>query len=158
MSSFVIDKVEYIKCAGLLAGLLAKDRWSGCDEEIRNRFSHYYELNAKSVQEQYNDKECQADGNEYIDQFNQCKSLALEYSRRKDGKDPMLLIKGIQLFMRSVLYQTENDEASGEMARDFTFNLGCLIDHYVHRELELHWWGEVDLDSLTPKPEKGGEL
>ncbi len=154
MSSFVISKVEYIKCAGLLAGLLSKDRWSGGDEEIRNRFSHYYELNAKSVQEQYGEEMCEADGKEYLDEFKQCKSLALEYMCRKDGKDPLLLIKGIQHFMRSALYQTENDDAGGEMARDFTFYLGSLIEYYVHREIELHWWGEVDLNSLTPKPKE----
>lgn len=147
MSSFVIDKVEYIKCAGLLAGLLAKDRWAGGDGELHSRYSHYYELNAKSVQEQYGDGKCETDSNEYFGQFYQCKALALEYKCRKDGKDPMLLIKGIQEFMRSALYQTENDE----MARDFIFYLGHLLEKYVQCSKEIHWWGEVDLNSLTAK-------
>jgi len=154
MSSFVIDKVEYIKCAGLIAGLLQKDRWACGEKEIYNRFSRFFELNAKSVQEQYGEEQCDTDSNDYLEQFNQCKVLALEYSRRKDGKDPQLLIKGIQNFMRSALYQTENDEASGEMARDFTFYLGRMIEHYTYPQIELHWWGEVDLNSLTPKPKE----
>ena len=149
MSSFVIDKVEYIKCAGLIAGLLQKDRWMCGERNIYNRFSHFYELNARSVQEQYEYDKCDTDRRGYLEQFEQCKALALEYSRRKDGKDPLLLIKGIQHFLRSALYQRENNEASGEMARDFTFYLARMIEHYVHREIELLWWGEVDLDSLT---------
>ena len=158
MSSFVIDKVEYIKCAGLLAGLLSRDRWAGGDGEIHRRFQHYFELNAKSVQEQYEEEECSNDTNDYLEQFKRYKAIGLEYSYRKDGKDPLLLIKGIQHFMRSALYQTENEKANGEMANDFTYYLGSLLENYVHREIELHWWGEIDLDSLTPKVEKGGEL
>lgn len=150
MSSFVISKIEYIKCAGLVAGLTRNNKFARGDGEIYDRFSLFYVLNAESVQEQYEEEECETDNREYRDEFQKCKNFAMR-SRNK-----ALLIKGISHFMRSVLYQVEDMEKSEKIARDFVFYLGSMLESDVMREVELQWWGEVNLDDIE-KAEGGDQ-
>lgn len=72
------------------------------------------------------------------------------------SRNKALLIKGISHFMRSVLYQVEDMEKSEKIARDFVFYLGSMLESDVMREVELQWWGEIDLDDIE-KAEGGDQ-
>ena len=74
MSSFVISKKEYIKAAGIVAGIAEaqRDFWlfdyeaqrNSTPEDYYNRFAECYTMNALSVQEQYGDDKPEADAEE----------------------------------------------------------------------------------------------
>ena len=57
MSSMLIGKVEYIKCAGLLSTLV-NEPYIDVDvsEELYNYFEESYRYNAQSVAEQYDEE------------------------------------------------------------------------------------------------------
>ena len=84
MSSFVISKSEYIKAAGLIAGLAEasskshanrfwlynfKDNRNYTTDDYYKTFCKCFEYNALSVQQQYKDEQPELDDNEYKDVF-----------------------------------------------------------------------------------------
>ena len=84
MSSYVIEKSEYIKAAGLVAGIAeARNKWSSegiwiydytenrnaTAEDYYRQFSEIYRMNAESVRIQYNDPTAEQDDEPYSDVF-----------------------------------------------------------------------------------------
>lgn len=74
MSSFAIEKREYIKAAGLVAGIVkAREVWifnhrtqrNSEPEDFYDEFVRCFEMNAVSVQEQYHEDVPWSDSNEY---------------------------------------------------------------------------------------------
>ena len=87
MSSFVINKKEYMKAAGIMAGLAQELQiWSYDYETRRNRtpedykraFEECFTMNALSVAEQYRDKEAYTDSNDYKADFDEYKKLGCQ--------------------------------------------------------------------------------
>lgn len=146
MSSFVVDKSEFIKAAGLLYGIEAAKgvhahKWFL--DNVRERFVECYELNAQSVDEQYNEISA-IDTESYDDVFKQYGQIGLEIGfgtcKKIDLKS--LRIK-MWMFFNSVLYQTESEEAHDKISSWF---LVCLTKLF-HKEIYNveGWWGEIEL-------------
>lgn len=146
MSSFIVDKVEFVKAAGLLYGIEAAKgvhahKWFlDC---VRSEFEDCYRLNAESVDEQYNEIS-EEDTNSYDDVFEQYRQIGLEIGfgtcKKIDLKS--LRIK-MWMFFNSVLYQTESEEAHDKISSWF---LVCLTKLF-HKEIYdvEGWWGEIEL-------------
>lgn len=146
MSSFVVDKSEFIKAAGLLYGIEAAKgvhahKWFL--DNVRERFVECYELNAQSVDEQYNEISA-IDTESYDDVFKQYGQMGLEIGfgtcKKIDLKS--LRIK-MWMFFNSVLYQTESEEAHDKISSWFFECLTKLFEKDI-REVE-GWWGEIEL-------------
>lgn len=161
MSSFIIDKVEYVKAAGLMYGIESakRDTHRWFLENVRKEFEHVYALNVASVNEQYEDNRA-PDENSYDDVF--------EAYRKKGeliGNDGYTSDNGIIFskvdgvmtkhdlhirlwhFFRSVLYQIENDAAHRMAAAWFFTCIGKLYESDL-RSVD-GWWGEVELDKAA---------
>ena len=127
MSSFVIEKVEYAKAAGAVAGIVEAhahgisgpyifDYTTGRKMEGKDflvRFSECFELNALNVYEYYrprhDDEELYTDGGNYIKEFE-------EYRRkgRAAAGDPQKLremVYNLRDFFQSAIYQTAENDA-----------------------------------------------
>lgn len=159
MSSFIIDKVEYVKAAGLMYGIESakRDTHRWFLENVRKEFEHIYALNVISVNEQY--EENYAPEEESYDEV-------FEAYRKKgelignDGyasKDGIIYeqVEGVMTkrdlrirlwhFFRSVLYQIENDAAHRMAAAWFFICIGKLYESDL-RSVD-GWWGEVELEA-----------
>ncbi len=57
MSSFILDKNEFIKAAGIMCGIeeSKRDKHQYFIDNVKRRFEECYELNVDSVNEQYGD-------------------------------------------------------------------------------------------------------
>jgi hypothetical protein len=141
MSSFVINKFEYVKAAGLMYGIASAERYphTWFLNNVYNWFVKAYELNVASVNEQYHDNSG-VDGNSYDELFEvykekgrvlRCRDYHLRNIR------PKLLN-----FFDSVLYQIENMEFNKEVS--FIF-YQCAKKLYKSETDDLEgWWGEVE--------------
>lgn len=142
MSSFVIDKREYIKAAGLMYGIEASNNHPHRYflENVRKNFVKCYELNVDSVNEQYGD-DSGKDGCEYDDLFNEYCSIGKVV--KSDVFHFTEFRFNLMKFFRSVLYQIENEEMS-QFVNAFFFE--CTSKLFSS---ELHavegWWGDIEL-------------
>ena len=158
MSSFTIGKQEYVKVAGYIAGI-AEGTSIGCREfwvydtiEHKNtdtdlyykRFVQCYEMNAKSVQEQYKDNKPETDSNDYMKEFReyfkQGKVLMME-----DTQTQRQAITEIQHFFHSALYQTENDKYNFIMRHWFNMILDQLVERVLLAGCEAESWGTFEI-------------
>ena len=156
MSSFTIDKKEYVKVAGYIAGIAAgctgsREFWlydtvakKNTDKELfYKRFVQCYEMNAESVREQYNDKVSDKDTKEYKTEFNayfkKGRTLCLE---SQDVKNRAL--SGIQDFFHSALYQTENEKYNFMMTHYFLLILDELTEHLITNHYASENWGSFE--------------
>lgn len=157
MSSFVISKQEYIKAAGYIAGIAAgtsigsREFWLYDTIERKNtdkqlyykRFSQCYEMNAKSVQEQYKDSEPEQDANEYKKEFETYYKKG--YTLNMEDRDTKLrAISGIQQFFHSVLYQTENEKYNFLMTHWFFRIEDELMESLLLRGYTSENWGTFE--------------
>lgn len=152
MSSFVIDKKEYIKAAGIVAGVASasRDFWvydyvehhNSTAEDFYNRFCDVYRLNALSVQEQYNDPEPEADTNSYKAVFNQY----MKYGRQYYFKGMKTALIELKDFFRSAIYQIENEEYARKTELYFSRIIDALIDKCFPHECRS--WGTLELDPV----------
>ena len=93
MSSFVIDKQEYIKAGGFFAGLAEQLNyyrepviywWDSAKgglldaEDYYKAFASLYEMNARSVMLQYGDSRMQSDEADYRKDFEHYRSIAAQ--------------------------------------------------------------------------------
>ena len=135
MSSYTIDKQEYIKLAGLLYGHEAKKKH--CDihrwylERIREQMERCYILNLASVNKQYHDHE-KADKNTYDEVFEEYVNLG---KRIKDKE----LLKIARDFFACADYQTDDRKFSKEMHDWFFIVLKRLLP-------AGEGWGEINVD------------
>ena len=94
MSSFVIDKQEYIKAGGFFAGLAEQLNyyrepviywWDSTKgdlldaEDYYKAFASLYEMNARSVMLQYGDRRAESDEADYRDDFEHYRSIAAHF-------------------------------------------------------------------------------
>lgn len=161
MSSFIIDKVEYVKAAGLMYGIESakRDTHRWFLENVRKEFEHVYALNVASVNEQYEDNRV-PDENSYDDVFEAyCKKGVLIGNDGYASGNGIIFskVEGVMTkhdlrirlwhFFRSVLYQIENDAAHRMAAAWFFTCIGKLYESDL-RSVD-GWWGEVELDKAA---------
>ena len=154
MSSFVIEKREYIKAAGAIAGIVEAssrginevyiyDHQAGrkmTEADFYNRFVECYEMNAISVQEQYPMDELCTDSNDYMTEFKEYKKIG----RRAAFDDRKLreIIFNLRDFLKSVEYQTEKEAYYFKMKMLFNEILVQLIGLLYPHECEC--WGDFN--------------
>lgn len=170
MSSFTIDKKEYIKVAGFIAGI-AESYSRGCrefwvydrkagkntDKDLYyKRFTQCYEMNAASVRGQYHGAEVGADGNNK----NEYKKEFEEYYRK--GKTVICqsadfqrqAVAEIRNFFHSALYQTEDEKYNFIMTHWFNIILDQLVEHLIIKSYDAQSWGSFEL----PESERNIQL
>lgn len=145
MSSFVINKSEYVKAAGLMYGIEAskKSPHRYFLENVRKNFVKCYELNVDSVNEQYGD-ESGKDCSDYDYEFTQYCKIG---ERIRCGVYDRMTFQELRInlmqFFRSVLYQIENEEMS-QFVSAFFFE--CTSKLFGSELYEVEgWWGNIEL-------------
>ena len=171
MSSYVIEKRDYIRCAGLLAGIAdyynktPRELWIFDHGHGRNMttpdyheaFSHLYDLNAESVQEQYGDDMRETDTNTYDDDFK--KYFAEGRKTAFAGSVPILkVVKKLNEFFRSALYQTEKRESAHEMQRFFWCIMTALISRITSDDETHGFWGAFNEDEDPPAAQANASI
>lgn len=146
MSSFVINKSEFVKAAGLMYGIETSKRANAHKyflENVRKNFVKCYELNVDSVNEQYGDES----GKDVLDYDCIFERYCKIGERVKCGLHEGMTFEELRInlmhFFRSVLYQIENKEMSQFVAAFFFECTSKLFD------CELYavegWWGDIEL-------------
>lgn len=148
MSSFVISKVEYIKAAGLMYGIEETTRYphSWFLRNVYDKFVECYEMNIKSVNEQYGHRhEIGIDGAEYKDTFEQHRVIGrkISYRGKRDKLKEML-----KQFFDSSLYQIENDEMHDKCCAFYWMCLEKFDKFKESNNDDVSCWGCVNLDGL----------
>lgn len=148
MSSFVIRKIEYIKAAGLMYGIEETTRYphSWFLRNVYNKFVECYEMNEKSVNEQYG-HESGMDSVEYKETFEQYRIIGrkISYGGKRDE-----LKERMKQFFDSSLYQIENEDMHDKCCAWYWM---CLdkFDKFKE-ETRTSWenmcWGEINLANL----------
>lgn len=151
MSSFVIRKEEYVKAAGVIAGIASiKKIWvydyqagrNMTKEDYYTRFVECFEMNALSVAEQYHDDFPEMDATEYKDIFN----YGYDYGRTTTAMEPHHLpelIMKLRSFLRSAIYQTETESYMFKMKMLFNEILVELMKYMYNGEVDD--WGSLDI-------------
>jgi len=144
MSSFIIDKKEYIKAAGLMYGLESKRKCPNTYflENVRQKFEQLYKLNILSVAEQYGDDPdtIGEDGCSYDGVF-------IAYKTRVEIIDDIELLavkNGLFQFFESILYQIENPDMNKE-ASAFLYKCTAKLIDICNEHPEVSWWGKVGI-------------
>lgn len=147
MSSFIVDKVEFIKAAGLMYGIedakLHKHEYFL--QHVRYYFVNAYKANVKSVNLQYGDNVAE-DKNEYSDVFElyKIKGGQIYNGNGNEGiKNIEQLRPKLVHFFRSVLYQIEDSDLN-EYASWLFFMCACKLYENTLRNVE-GWLGEVEI-------------
>jgi hypothetical protein len=153
MSSFVIDKKEFVKAAGIVSGIAyyAGDRFYMWDAEknrkmdgeaIYEKFCECYRLNAESVAWQYRDEKPESDNGRYAqelaDGFLIGKRIASD-----NGKLAKMIAK-LQAFFSSVRYQIEEPKAEAKVTAFLNEVIAKLVGTLRYDQDSN--WGELDLD------------
>ena len=161
MSSFTISKKEYIKAAGLLAGISEEkkdhfflyDYKNNCrftDAGLMEAMTDCFEMNSISVYEQYSprheDEVLHTDNNDYIDIFKEYKKKG-----RAAAIWPETLKKCIfelNQFFQSAIYQTEKEAYEYKMMFLFGRIISALIP-CIKGGYECQSWGELDISQIN---------
>lgn len=148
MSSFIINKEDYIKAAGLSAGIAKATNVYLYDEknhremttaDYYSKFSEIFEMNSLSVQEQYNDKESYNDYKDYANTFDRYYKKGLKVSMTTRDIEA---VAELNFFFRSVLYQIEKP-AYYYQAKNFLDTLVIKLFEKVH-PVESENWGSFN--------------
>lgn len=145
MSSFVIDKKEYVKAAGIMYGFESakRDAHKYFVDTIRARFNDVYKWNVMSVAKQYGE-EPTYDANEYDDVFEKYKTIGRKAYRASFDVMPLNELRvRLWSFFRSSLYQIEDDTLSAKASEVF---MSCLSKLYERDMRQVEgWWGEIEI-------------
>lgn len=153
MSSFVIGKREYMKAAGLIAGMMSvfKEMWL-YDEQSRGRvnenglkrmFAECYEMNAESVAEQYGDPmDDYYDDDDYKNDFDDYMIRGVTIAISKDGLKEA--IAELMMFFRSSMYQTERDDYAEKMQLLYD-RIIVLLTGELLRSVKTDSYGELNV-------------
>lgn len=169
MSSFVINKQEYIRAGGFFAGLAEQlnyyrrpviywwDSAKGAPldaEDYYKAFASLYEMNARSVMLQYGDSRAESDEADYRKDFERYRSIAaLLYHTAYMGSvkgytELQDAIFDFLSFCNSISYQIE-DKAIAKKANRFMYKaqhfllkLLMELNHY-----KSDCWGSFDLEN-----------
>ena len=155
MSSFTIAKSEYIKAAGLVAGLAQELKaWifdyecqrNSTDEDFRRKFTECFEMNALSVKEQYRGDEVGApstDASSYMKEFKEYKNAGITLAI-ESGPALTNAINELSQFFSSAIYQTEKDSYMFKMQMYFDHIIVELFKQASHYECKS--WGSLDIE------------
>ena len=153
MSSYIIDKKSYIRCAGAIAGLSAtlhEPLWiynhvenrNFNDNDYYNLFKWAYEANYKSVCWQYHDDKEPLDTKDYKADFEEYKKIgkqAIYHNLRTE------LVKEIATFFRSIKYQIEEDNLSAKVSCYLNIVLVEIVNKTVLYDRNTECWGNFEL-------------
>ena len=143
MSSFVIDKKEYVKAAGIMYGVEKLNRFPHTYflNVVRQKFNELYILNEASVSIQYKEESC-PDECEYIDTFWEY----VEKSKQMLNDNRKELTFNMMIFFNSILYQIEDEEMHMK-ASDFLYmcirELLEFDEDYKKISDGAAWWGTI---------------
>lgn len=167
MSSYIVDKKEFVKAAGLMYGIeeSKRDPHSYFMEVCRQEFVHAYQLNVISVNERYRDNAV-PDEASYDEEFEEHRQLGkligsdgyasangIIYEKVVDVMSLRDLRLGLWKFFDSVLYQIDNDTCHRTVSAWF---YTCINKLYTKDIYSVKGWhGEIELkqelEKLTPK-------
>ena len=158
MSSFVVSKEEYIKAAGIMAGL--SDMYSNTfgshrlwiydyekgrnmtAEDYHRAFSDCHTMNALSVQEQYDDETPETDSDDYMDTFNEYRAKIKKIAHDRAKMQNVIL--SLHSFFRCAEYQTENQSYYWKMTTFFNRINAALLPFMVPAR-ETAGWGRIEI-------------
>lgn len=148
MSSYIIDKQDYVRMAGAVAGICMAARCP--DRETIDRILYdteeVYKANVRSYNIQYGvDEKCDNVVNDKL--YYEYRNYT--YCLPKERK--MELMMDIIEFMRSILYQIE-DEKLYDMAR-FRLTQMLFMMHNALYHDSTDFWGKFSLDLNCDKQE-----
>ena len=133
MSSYIVNKREFVKAAGLMCGYEESKRYSHrwFIDNVRKEFEHAYALNVISVNEQYGDN-VEPETDEYDEVFESYRKMGaliqregyastngVIFTKVADVMDKRAFRRSMWNFFNSVLYQIENDAAHRAVAELF---------------------------------------
>jgi hypothetical protein len=156
MSSFVIGKQEYIKAAGLVAGLAKtleiwnynpETGFNSTPQDYYNKFVKFFEMNALSVAEQYHETAPYTDSNEYNDLFKKYQKAGETIGITREGLKEA--VAELEQFFSSASYQTEYEPYM--YAMDFYFNNLLVALYKKAYPIEAESWGEFKIKMPTSK-------
>lgn len=149
MSSFTIAKEDYVKAAGVVAGIAqAKDMWvysytvnrNRTPQDYYNDFCECYEMNALSVQEQYHDAEPDTDSNQYLNTFKKYMVIGKQAAFAPNKLNSMII--NLMDFFKSAEYQTEKEAYYFKMKMFFNEILVEMLNKANPHECES--WGSFE--------------
>lgn len=149
MSSFVINKIEFVKAAGLMYGIEESKQipFRYFLEHVRDNFEKVYEFNVLSVAEQYGKEEPHMDELTYDSAFEEYRRKGRTIwtldSSRTCPMNKKELKNALTKFFHSVLYQIENREMNTWTAAFFWECLARMNDAEVMNT--EGWWGEIEV-------------
>lgn len=146
MSSFIIDKKEYIKAAGLVCGVASCSKYGGSPvfcANVKKQFEHIYNLNVYSWCEQY-DEDIEKDTCDYESVFNDYKELGRRIYMGLESKMSLDALRySLINFFRSAIYQIENEDAEMEAASYF---YTCITKLFERNTDDItDFWGSIDI-------------
>lgn len=146
MSSFIINKKEYIKAAGLVCGVASCSKYGGSPvfcANVKKQFEHIYNLNVYSWCEQYNE-DVEKDTCDYKSVFNDYKALGRRiYMGCVSNMSLDKLRYSLINFFGSITYQIENEEANMEAA---SYLFACVEMLYQDKTNDVDgFWGSIDI-------------
>ena len=148
MSCYIIDKIEYVKAAGLLYGVEEQDRdleHSHYLAHIRENFMDAYKKNVQSVNERYNEK-TQPEEEEYDETFEVYRVLGHEIGTNTNATMNMEQFRwSLYRFFGSVLYQIGNQQLHMEVSASFYKVMTNLFYEKIHQSGT--WCGKVSVDA-----------
>lgn len=156
MSSYVIRKEEYIKCAGIIAGIktIKRDFWlydfkhnrNSTEEDIYDAFVEMYQKNVLSVCKQYGADDVY-DAKDYRAAYKESFERARDYARKKiyEASERELLVM-VNDFFSCVLYQVEDAAAHDEIIYYQARVISVLVDRLIPHESS---WGSIDIEDTV---------
>lgn len=157
MSSFVVNKEEYIKAAGIVAGIAEAKNGGSLDRfwiydyerghnmtaaDYYDRFAECYTMNALSVQEQYHDDMPERDDCDYMDTFTSYKDKAKRLIMQPEKLKNIIL--DLHRFFRCAEYQTEKEAYFWKMTTFFNRITNQLLPLMAPAREECGW-GSLEL-------------
>lgn len=156
MSSFLINKKEFIKCAGFIYGMSQiRNRYENIfylyskthrclitEEIIKAEFTKLYQANAKSIAIQY-DERMYSDDNTYDDIF-------AEYVERGKKPENTTIVNVLEIiqFLNSVRYQIEDEQCEKtffNIANKYYRALYKVIIYVGGYRDSLESWGSFEI-------------
>lgn len=163
MSSFVISKRDYMRVAGLVAGISENvNRYNSCGrtfwiydfetggnmeaEGFKKRFLECWRLNVESVCAQYHDDPSDYDtGNDYEEEFRTYRKIGVLFADDREKLED--IIHEINFFARSVNYQVE-DEGCATIVNEWFNKILVTLFGLLDTKDDRASWGEFTLENI----------